>query len=152
MANRNGARPKPAADKALRGNPGNRKSNVVPIGTTLQKTDPPKHLPAAVKKVWTRFAPDLVKAKILTETSLAMFEMFCREYAHYLRYSDYITGETLFVEGDGGRRYRNAAWQEYREIQKAAFGLGVEFGLTPVALHRAGAQAPEGKKTEWDDY
>ena len=98
-----------------------------------------------------RYAPELVKSNLLTETSVSMFEMFCREFAHYLRYADYVTGEPLFIESDGSaqRRYRNPSWAEYRDIQKAAFALGLEFGLTPAALQRAGGASGDSEQSPW---
>jgi hypothetical protein len=125
-----GRKPKPAADKRTRGNPGNRPIPPEPDFAGGDTLGPPKRWPAEgyEREEWNRIVPELVRCKIAKAVHQGALEKICELYA---------SGVELYERKDytGSRM----AAGEYRKALN-------EFGLTAASAGRVGTQGSHGDK------
>lgn len=80
-----GRKPKPSADKALRGNPGKR-----PINLREPQPHVPSRVPAApswldslARRHWQEVAPVLLESGVLTDADIDSLALYCSAYSRY---------------------------------------------------------------------
>lgn len=108
-----GQKPKPAHLKLVSGNPGHRPINEAepqPTGEVKR----PAWVKGKAKKLWDKYAPELVKFKVLKSWDVENFGIWCREMAEYIE----------------NPKLSNAA------SRTALVRLGEQFGLTPSGRTR----------------
>ncbi|WP_138519012.1 phage terminase small subunit P27 family [Limnobacter alexandrii] len=147
-----GRPPKPSALKLVEGNRGKR-------ATTKQEPDPdylfdltaPQWLPARAKLVWEEVAPQLSRAKLLTEVDVQALAMGCVAIAQY-RAAVAKTGEDLIkskveLNDEGKEVVVGEHINPWALIQSMTFKQAMvifqQFGMSPAARTRI-AVNPQG--------
>lgn len=157
---------KPTALKLVAGNPGKRStSKQEPDPDYLADLSAPAGLPAGAKLVWDEIAPQLRRAKLLTEIDVQTLAMGCIAVAQYRRAVD-KAGEALVkckvVEDENGQPIETAEhinpWLIVQSMSfKQAMAVFQQFGMSPAARTRIAIQ-PQGdlfgndKKTSAASY
>lgn len=115
-----GPPPTPTALKLVRGNPGRRPLNdAEPVITgPVQK---PRHLTGRAGDIWSRFAPPLVRAGVLTTVDIYMMSLWCQ------------LAEEIETRGVPQMNFRMLA--QFRAISG-------ELGLTPASRGRIRVNKP----------
>lgn len=131
-----GRKPKPAADKRARGNPGNRPIPPEPKFSGGDVLRAPKRWPkkGQEREEWDRIVPELVRCNIAKSVHQGPLEKICELYA---------AGVELYEEKDytGARM----AASEYRKALN-------EFGLTAASAGRVGVQESNDNKDPAEAY
>ncbi len=137
-----GRKPKPTHLKALAGNPGKRKLNANEPKPQLG-ADSPDHLSDRALEVWERVAPELERLQLLNPLSGETLAGFCDAYARWCAATKEIEKSGEVVKAPSGYPMQNP----WRAIANKAFDqwtrLAAEFGMTPSAMSRIGAESKE---------
>lgn len=147
-----GRPPKPTALKVIQGNPGKRAlTKQEPDPVYLADLEAPAWLHPSAKAVWDEVAPQLSRAKLLTEVDVQTLAMGCVAIAQY-RHAAKVTGEELIkskiVVDDEGKpveagEYINP-WMLVQSMSfKQAMQVFQQFGMSPAARTRIAIQ-PQG--------
>ena len=135
MAQR-GRKPKPAAIKALEGNPGKRQMNEYEPKPMAKAPSCPKWLEPEAKKEWRRLSKKMERIGILTEIDMAAFAGYCQAYARWKAAEEFISKNGAIVKTPSGYWQtvpQVAMAQQYlKDMQK----LAEQFGLTPASRSR----------------
>ena len=124
-----GAKPRPAEDKAARGNPGKRPIAPTPPFAPGDTLAPPKRWKAKgqERQEWQRIVPELQRVGIAKMVHQGVLEKICELYAASVK---------LYEDRDyTGARMQSA---EYRKALN-------EFGLTAASAGRVGFLGGEGR-------
>ena len=137
--------PKPTALKLVAGNPGKRATpNHEPDPEYLADLTPPAWLPERAKAVWREIAPQLSRAKLLTEVDVEALAIGCYSIANH-RLAVSKAGESLvkakFEENEEGDIVETGEHiNPWMLVQSMAFKqvhqLFAQFGMTPAARTR----------------
>lgn len=140
-----GRKPKPAAKKALQGNPGRR-----PINKAEPKiegtTTPPRWLDKVAKQEWRRLAPRLTRAGLLTPADRALFASYCRAYSRLVKADRFLRRQESLVYATPSGSIKpwpqeaiaNAAVETMRKV-------ATEFGFTPSSRSRLALETENPK-------
>lgn len=144
--------PKPTALKVVAGNPGKRAINKQePDPVYLQDLAAPAWMHASAKAVWDEVAPQLSRAKLLTEVDVQALSMGCVAVAQY-RQSVRVAGDDLVkgkvVDSDNGEPEQAGEhlnpWMIVQSMSfKQAMAIFQQFGMTPASRTRIAIQ-PQG--------
>lgn len=140
---------KPTILKILQGNPGDHPLNLrepAPLPCPEQCPDPPSRFSAEAKEEWRRAWPQLKACGLLTTADLKLFEIYCEEWAQYVKLSEKTKrlGTEVVYPGDktskGKPRVKSvgrAPWlmSKDRTIHNL-LQLAAEFGMSPAARTR----------------
>ncbi|MCE9552622.1 MAG: phage terminase small subunit P27 family [Planctomycetes bacterium] len=142
-----GRKPKPAAIRALEGNPGHR---ALPEGPKppVKLPEPPKELSPAAKRQWHRLGPKFAAMGVVAEVDELAFAQLCDSYSAWLSLlkTGRKNGPIVRVNGQPvPNPYLVRADREAEKIRK----LLVEFGGTPSA--RARLSVPNGSASAGSD-
>lgn len=137
-----GRKSQPAEVKEAKGNPGQRRNVVVPeTDLPMAGIKPPRTMSAAAKAVWNECAPALISSRILRQTDVLVFGVFCQTIADYRAAIKDIRkrGATYMIKS-------NHSDQQYIKInpmvgvRDRALNLiiryGESLGLTPASRQR----------------
>ncbi len=132
-----GRKAKPAEQKRAEGNPGRRKipDEVKPeeLGNV---PEPPDYLGAVAAEYWRRWAPELVRLRLLTKLDLPEFERLCAGYAVWRKFWEAVRDEENLMHQHFG---------EYRRAGEALNKLAAQFGINPVSRAPLHTPKEEGK-------
>ena len=140
-----GPKPFPRAVNDLNGNPGRRAPRTDEPQPTIGLPSCPEWLPKAAKAEWKRLGPLLVELGLISKLDRAAFTGYCIAWADLREAQEMVaTSSDKTQETTGGRTI--SAWVRLRDNalnQIKAFGS--EFGLSPSARTRIGADQPKAK-------
>lgn len=147
---RRGPPPKPAPLRVLEGSRAHRR---LPRETppTPGPCDPPPHLGADARAIWTSLAPELEAKGLLAPRYLFNFEVFCDAVVQYRRAANLLNAAGPIVKGRMGDAVSNPAAREFGRFGQMVRNLGADFGLTPAsltAIARNAAEASDGRSPE----
>jgi len=145
---RPGVKPQPTALRVLRGNPGKRPLNthepVLPVSESLDL--PPELLDdAAAAKEWTRLAPMLRDAGIVTDGEWAALVALCQQWSRYLEATSRIKLAGMVIKSPSGYPMPNPYIGIANHALSHCTKLWAELGLTPSSRSRVVAV---GKKQD----
>jgi len=128
---------KPTALKIIDGNAGKRALNhQEPAPDYLQDLTPPQHLSARAADVWNELAPQLRKARLLTELDKMKLEMCCDAIAQYRDATRRCAESPLAKHAENGGDSLSP-WALVQSMSfKRANSLLSEFGGSPAARTR----------------
>lgn len=150
-----GRKPKPTEQRALEGNPGKRPLNVDEPAHDVPShafDEPPADLAGAAAQEWRRLAPQLRRARQVTEADRGALIAACLEWAIYLDASRRVAELGLVVKAPSGYPMTNP----YRAIANGALGhlvkLWAELGLTPSSRSRVKTVTGPGADDPFSEF
>lgn len=145
-----GPAPKPAAIKALEGNPGKRPSNPnEPQPAALVNLKPPSFLPASAKREWKRVVMQLASLGLISDLDVMALAAYCNAYATWLDAIKKIKETGMLVRSPNGYPMPSPYVKIQRDAQAEMMGWLKEFGMTPAARARVSS---DGAETEADPF
>ncbi len=133
-----GRKPKPTAQKLLRGNPGQRKINArepKPRGVAQA----PRKLRPRELEIWNRLISELGACGVATSADSLALARLAELESLAEQAKSHIDGDGM-VDDEGNR---NAYVAIYRDLSAQLLRLYSEFGMTAAARSRVSAAAPE---------
>ena len=130
-----GRKPKPTADKAARGNPGQRPLNQnepQPKG----QIKPPRWMSDLAQKEWKRLAPELERIGVLTMADQTTFATYCQSVADYINAVNAMKDQPTTIQGYRGGLVRHPGLTAMHQAAERMLKMGSEFGLTPSSRGR----------------
>ena len=125
-----GRPPKPAALKAINGNPGNR-----PIPRNPEPTRgaplPPGNLKGEALAAWGRIVPELDAIGLLTKVDRDYLVAYCESYATFDTARRIMAEDGPLVYGRDGGLVKNPAAQVMKDAADMMLKFGGRFGLSP---------------------
>ena len=132
-----GRKPKPTSLRLLEGNPSKRalpKNEARP--RRADSYPPPHSLSTEAREQWTRIAPQLLEAGLLTELDTFALELLCVVLARWQEANRHIAADGMVVLNSRGRQTQSP----YLRIASTCFNqiraMHSEFGLTPSSRSR----------------
>ena len=136
-----GRKPKPAAVKALTGNPGKRP---IPKEPKVEPGLPscPSHLSGPARTEWKRLAPELDKLGLLRRIDRAAFAAYCEAYATWVEAKKLIKAHGLIYAREGLLK-KNPAVDIARDAMVQIRHFAEQFGLTPASRSKVAGEASQ---------
>jgi P27 family predicted phage terminase small subunit len=137
-----GRPPKPAALKALAGNPGQRPIKPEPEPT---KGAPraPHDLKGEALAEWGRIVPELDALGLLAKVDRAYLVAYCESWASFDQARQEVAERGALVTGRDGYLVKNPAAQIMKDAADMMLKFGSRFGLSPVDRARLTVDKPE---------
>lgn len=152
-----GPLPKPAALKALEGNPGKRSLNLSDgVNPMHQIPSAPKHLGIEARKEWKRITPELLELGLITGLDRAALALYCQAVGRLSELETSFNGMIGRLV-DGGMDYADAVYQASHAVTPSGYAQQsvivqlikshreqvnrylMHFGLSPAARGRVQA-------------
>jgi P27 family predicted phage terminase small subunit len=141
-----GPKPKPTALKQQSGNPGHRKPNKSEPVLAPSLPQPPEHLTEAAVEEWNRVAPELYKARVLTDADRMGLAAYCQAYADWVNARGEIEISGYVITTEKGNVIQSP-WVGIANRAMANFmRIAAEFGMTPSSRTRVSAPSSDPKK------
>lgn len=134
---------KPAAQKALEGNPGKRP---IPVEPDIAPgcPSPPGDLSGEAFAEWSRIVPDLHNAGLLAKVDRAYLVAYCEAWSQFNASREHLAEFGPVTRGRNGEPVKNPAAQVMRDSADMMLKFGSRFGLSPQDRARLGkVQEPE---------
>ncbi len=149
MATR-GRKPKPTSLKVIEGNPGKQRLNKEELAPPRDNIKCPSWLLPEAKKEWKRMADAMEAIGILTNVDVAAFAGYCQAYARWREAEEFITKHGSIFKTPSGYVQQVPQVSIAQQNLKIMQSFCAEFGLTPAARARIGANVATSSK-ESDD-
>jgi P27 family predicted phage terminase small subunit len=145
-----GRTPKPTALKKAEGNPGKRALNASEPRLPPVLVDPPMHLAGEALAEWTRIAPDLFAAGVLTVADRAALAAYCQAWADWVRARGHLVDQMVVTTPSG---YEMASpWVSIaNKALDKMMKFASEFGLTPASRARIHAEPQKSPDEEAEE-
>lgn len=141
---------KPAAIRALEGNPGKRGGNTSePKPAPLVNLKPPSFLPAAAKREWKRVVMQLARLGLISDLDVMALAAYCNAYSTWLDAIKKIKETGMLVRSPNGFAMPSPYVKIQKDAQAEMMGWLKEFGMTPAARARVNG---EGDEVEEDPF
>lgn len=128
---------KPAAQKALEGNPGKRPIPEEPQ-VSMGAPAPPGDLSGEAFAEWSRIVPDLDNAGLLAKVDRAYLVAYCEAWASFNEARADVAEFGPTTRGRNGEPVKNPACQVMRDSADMMLKFGARFGLSPQDRARLG--------------
>jgi P27 family predicted phage terminase small subunit len=100
--------------------------------------DPPAHLSAEAKAVWTQLQPELVARGLLRPIYKETFEILCVAVVMMRKSAEILDVSGPIIRGRKDAAVTNPAAREFARFSKIVRATAVEFGLTPASFGAVG--------------
>jgi P27 family predicted phage terminase small subunit len=153
-----GPRPKPAALRLIEGNPSKRRIPNAIEPPPVELPEPPDTLDDVGKEEWNRVAPGLHALKLLHTLDTAALAAYCaavstwvqaRKALKTLAAQDTVTGG-LLIKTTNGNAIQNPLVGTANTAARDIVRFAEQFGMTPAARTRIGAEASMAPASKWD--
>ncbi len=146
-----GRKPKPAAMKALAGNPGRRPVDAVVPGVGGDLV-PPGHLSGEALDEWRRVTADLSAMGVLGSENRTALAIYCQNWARMVAAERHVNEFGVVVPAPRtGVPMHNPHLAIANRAAEIVAKLAGEFGLTPSSRQRVGsASKPQSPASPWD--
>ena len=139
-----GPSPKPAAIKALEGNPGKRPAaQDAPNPAVLTNLKAPSFLPPAAKREWKRVVMELARLNLISDLDVMALAAYCNTYSTWLHAIGEIKKNGMVVKTPNGFFQTSQFVKIERDAQEQMLKWLKEFGMTPAARTRVGTDSGE---------
>ena len=151
-------RPTPTAKRELEGNPQRRpmpeNEPVLPVAEPDTFDAVPEELEKNElgKREWTRLAPMLRKARIITDGDRAVVIAVCQQWALYRTALEKVDTAGLVVTSPSGYPMPNPYIGIANKALQACLRMWIELGITPAARTKVEAVDGEGIGGRDDDF
>lgn len=149
-----GRKPKPTHLKIIAGNPGKK-----PLNKNEPKPEvdihlkPPTRLKNKARLEWTRIAPVLSAAGLLTKADRNALALYCDQYAIYVDAMEKVNKVGSVIKGPNGIPVQSPFFRVANKATTNMAKMLVEFGMTPSSRSRVQIAPPEGAPaSSWDDF
>ena len=157
MTGSRGPLPKPAALKALEGNPGKRALDLsAGVNPRVEVPSAPRHLSKEARKEWARITPILEELGLISGLDRTALALYCQAFGRLSELETAFAGMVARLV-DGGAEYSDAVYQASYSVTPSGYAqqsvivqlLGkhreqvnrylMHFGLSPAARGRVQA-------------
>lgn len=153
-----GPAPKPTQLKVVRGTRKDRVNTAEPL-PDVDGVVPPDWLPEVAVAVWDRYAPDLVRKKVLTRWDVEDFALWCSSRCRMVEAQQHLDRDGVVVEqpvfdrngkATGVRMLRSEWWAVWKDASEVMLRRGARFGMNPS--DRASLKVSDGQaKNQGED-
>ena len=106
---------------------------------------PPHEITKDERKYWKRYAPELAKLHVITDSDKAALLQLCRSHVMYDVASLDIKQHGTMLFNDKGTPLRNPSLLTVEKAQDMINKLLNQFGMTPASRHKVSTVAAEDK-------
>ena len=140
-----GPKPRPTADKILRGNPGKRKlpDNEPQPEKTAKPPPAPRYLCKVGKKEWRWISKELHKMGLLTKIDLVSLGAYCVQYAIWVDACKNVIERGSIAKTKNGNIIQNPYLSVLNRAQVEMRKWLIEFGMTPSSRSRVTVEKPK---------
>lgn len=132
---------------ALTDHAGKTRADAVQIAPTSD-VEPPRDLPAGVRKVWSELARPMADAGLLDQVDAVALEAIARCVDRWRQAEQLLDEEGMFVASPNGYKVAHPAIAVSQKAQAEYRSWSARFGLTPIDRVSMGLAALRGKTLE----
>jgi P27 family predicted phage terminase small subunit len=148
-----GRKPKPAALKLIRGNPGRRRVNTREPSPPAEPPSCPKHLTAEGRREWQRITAHLRDMGLLAACDRAALASYCVLWARWVKAEQTIRSQgELLKARKTGTAYPNPWLSVAQRSMILMLKFSTEFGLTPSSRTRVRSAEVAGNRDEFTQF
>lgn len=138
-----GRKPKPTAIKLVTGNPGRRPLNTrePAVERITVPPPPPEELDELARAEWTRTAPLLMRAGLLSTIDRAAFAGYCQSWSTWTQAMGMIQKTSLLMKSPSGYLMQSPYFGIATTALKQMRAFLAEFGMTPSSRSRIQAES-----------